>query len=118
MMSFTAGGVTLATGTSDRLPPLAPTPTAPISRLYGSWRQMDNNTYIVTINFFTFDAGGNAVNMFQNNDTIRLNDHDHLVGTGNGFLCKTDGDNCVSQTPSGPSIIITGERLIAKGASN
>lgn len=118
LMSFTAGGVALATGTSDRLPPLAPTPMAPISPLYGSWRQTDNNTYVATINFFTFDSGGNAVNMFQNNDTFRLSDNNNLVGTGNGFLCKTNGDNCINQTPAGPSITITGKRLIAKGTSN
>jgi len=117
MMSFTAGGVTLATGTNDRLPPFAPTPTAPISPLYGSWRPIDNNTYVATINFFTFDAAGNAVNMFQNNETLRLSDPNNLVGTGNGFLCKTNGDNCVSQTPAGPSITFAGKRLIAKGAS-
>ena len=117
MTSFTAGGVALATGTGDRLPPFAATPTAPISPLYGSWRPIDNNTYVATINFFIFDPAGNALNMFQNNQTLRLSDDNNLVGTGNAFVCKTDGENCISQNPTGPSITITGRRLIARGAS-
>jgi hypothetical protein len=36
LQSFTAGGVTLATGTIDRTPP------PPISPLYGSWRRIDH----------------------------------------------------------------------------
>ena len=116
MMSFTAGGVALATGSSDRLPPFAPTPAAPISPLYGSWRQMDDNTYVATVNFFTFDSGGNAVNMIENNITLRLSDDNNFAGTGNGFQCKVNGDNCISQPPAGP-FSITGKRLIDK-ASN
>jgi hypothetical protein len=115
MMSFTAGGVVLATGSSDRLPPFAPTPAAPISPLYGSWRQTDNNSYVAMFNFFVFDAGGNAVNMVQNNATIRLSDPNNIAGTGNGFLCKVNGDDCISQPPPGP-FTFTGKRLIAKGA--
>jgi hypothetical protein len=117
LMSFAAGGVTLATGANDRLPPFAPTPAAPISPLYGSWRQMDNNTYVATFNFFIFDSGGNAVNMFQNNATIRLSDDNNLAATGNSFLCKVSGDDCISQPPAGP-FTFTGKRLIAKGASS
>src|SRR5690349_16476283 len=43
LQSFTAGGVTLATGTADRTPP------PPISPLYGSWRRSDNNSFAATI---------------------------------------------------------------------
>src|SRR5260370_37023952 len=43
LQSFTAGGVTLATGTIDRTPP------PPISPLYGSWRRMWHNIYSVAI---------------------------------------------------------------------
>jgi hypothetical protein len=49
---------------------------------------MDNNTYVATINFFTFDAGGNALNMFQNNETFRLSDPNNLVGRGMGFYAR------------------------------
>ena len=115
LMSFTAGGVALATGTGDRLPPFAPAPTAPISGLYGSWRRLDNNTYANTLNFFIFDTGGNALHMFQNNITFRLTDYNHLVGTGDGFVCDINGNNCVPQPR--PSITISGKRLIAQGAS-
>src|SRR5215472_320486 len=59
LASFTAGGVTLATGTSDRQLPFAPAPTAPISPLNGSWTRVANNTYIASLNFFTFDINGN-----------------------------------------------------------
>src|SRR5260370_34470522 len=40
LQSFTAGGVTVATGTIDRTPP------PPISPLYGSWRRAGDNTYV------------------------------------------------------------------------
>src|SRR4051794_34448049 len=46
LQSFTAGGVTVATGTVDRIP--AP----PISPLYGSWRRTGHNRYSVAICFF------------------------------------------------------------------
>src|SRR5689334_25167186 len=41
LQSFTAGGVTLATGTADRTAP------PPISPLYGSWRRTGHNRYPV-----------------------------------------------------------------------
>ena len=43
LQSFTAGGVTVATGSGDRIPP------PPISPLYGSWKRVDGNNYILTI---------------------------------------------------------------------
>jgi hypothetical protein len=114
--SFTAGGVALATGTSDRMPPFAPAPTAPISILMGSWKRLDNNTYVTTINFFIFDTLGNATNMFQNNVTYRLTDNNDapLVGTGVGSMCDPDGSNCKVSS----SITLTCKRLIAQGAFN
>ena len=114
--SFTAGGVALATGTSDRLPPFAPAPTAPISPLYGSWRQLDNNTYVATLNFFIFDSLNNATEMFQNNITIQLKDN-NLSGMGTACTWNITGGiigaSCSNPVPG--SITITGTRLIAQG---
>jgi hypothetical protein len=112
LVSLSAGGVTMATGTSDRMLPFAPHPTAPISPLIGSWRQLDNNTYVSSLNFFSFDDQGNAVYMIQNNITYRLTDYNHLVGMGNSFKCDIDGTHCKPYS----SITITGKRLIAQGA--
>src|SRR3974390_3182507 len=39
MTSFTAGGVTLATGTIDRTPP------PPVSPLYGTWKRIGDDSY-------------------------------------------------------------------------
>jgi hypothetical protein len=85
LQSFTAGGVTLATGTIDRTPP------PPISPLYGSWRRTDENSYVATINFFVFDSAGNAVAMIQNNETFQLTDDNNIVGAGAAFLCDING---------------------------
>lgn len=105
--SFTAGGVTVATGTIDRTPP------PPISPLYGSWSRKDDGSYVVTINFFIFNPDGVATNMLQNNETFRLTDDNHLLGTGIALLCNPDGTGCVNINSP---ITITGQRLIAQGA--
>jgi hypothetical protein len=114
---FSAGGTTGATGTDDRLPPFALVPTEPISTLIGSWTRTDNNTYVSSINFFSFDPVlGTAVYMIQNNITYSLTDYNHLKGHGNSVKCD------ISETPHcslyNPSIKVTGTRLIAQGASN
>jgi hypothetical protein len=109
LQSFTAGGVTLATGTIDRTPP------PPISPLYGSWRHMDHNSYAVTICFFVFDAAGNAVAMIKNPETVQVVDNNNLTGSGKGLLCDIHGDNCVDVNSP---ITITGKRLIAQSASD
>jgi len=109
LQSFTAGGVTVATGSGDRIPP------PPISPLYGSWTRTDNNTYVATINFFIFDPAGNPVGMIQNNETLRLSGDNKLVGVGTGFFCDINGDHCLNINSP---ITITGKRLIAQGASN
>jgi hypothetical protein len=109
LQSFTAGGVTLATGTIDRTPP------PPISPLYGSWMRMDDNSYVATINFFVFDSAGNAVGMIQNNETFRLTDDNNVVGSGAAFFCDINGGHCVN---TNSPITITGKRLIAQGPSN
>ena len=107
LQSFTAGGVTLATGTIDRNPP------PPISPLYGSWRRMEGNSFAATISFSIFDPAGNALAMIKTNETFRLTDHDNVVGTGEAFVCDIHGDNCVN---ANLPITITGKRIIAQGA--
>jgi hypothetical protein len=117
LQSFTAGGVVLATGTLDRMPP------PPISPLYGSWTRTDNNTYVATLNFFIFDPSGNAIVMLQNNETFHLTDDNHLTGVGTactwaivgGIIQNAPPNTC---SPIASPITITGTRLIAQGASN
>ena len=105
MQSFTAGGVTLATGTIDRTPP------PPISPLYGTWKRIGGNRYANSLSFFIFDGAGNAVNMLQNYATFELNADDEIVGTGEAFLCEPNGDNCVNINSP---ITFTGKRMNAQ----
>ena len=107
LQSFTAGGVTLATGTVDRMPP------PPISPLYGSWSRQDSNSYAATICFFVFNDAGTALVMIKTNETFRLTGKNDLVGTGEAVVCDINGDNCVD---AGSPITITGKRVIAQGA--
>ena len=113
LTSFTAGGVILAIGTLDRTPP------PPISPLYGSWRRVDDNTYVATLNFFIFDSAGNPLLMFQNNQTYRLTDDNTLVGVGTactwdiiGGIIQNGPNNICTPVPG--SVTITGKRLIAQ----
>jgi hypothetical protein len=109
LQSFTAGGVTLATGTIDRTPP------PPISPLYGSWMRTGDNSYVATLCFFVFDASGNALAMIKNTLALQVVDDNHLTGSGMALACDINGDNCVNvHSP----ITITGKRLIAQGPSN
>jgi hypothetical protein len=105
LQSFTAGGVTLATGTVDRIPP------PPISPLYGSWRRTGHNSYSVAICFFVFDSAGNAVAMIKTPETFQMVDKDNLTGSGTALACDIHGDNCVDINSP---ITITGKRLIAE----
>jgi hypothetical protein len=112
LQSFTAGGVTLATGSGDRLPaPTSPPYSPPISPLYGSWVRTDNNTYAVVICFFLFDSAGNPAGMIQTPETLHVTGDNSLVGTGSGLFCDVNGDNCVNINSP---ITITGKRLIAQ----
>src|SRR5215467_13268280 len=117
---FSAGGTTGATGTDDRLPPFALAPTQPISPLIGSWGPADNNTYVSSLNFFSFNDGSNGTQAgtvaygIQNNITYSLTGYNTIMGRGTGFKCDINFTSC---SPIG-SITITGKRLIAQGASN
>jgi hypothetical protein len=105
MQSFTAGGVTLATGTIDRTPP------PPISPLYGTWKRIGGNRYANSLSFFIFDGAGNAVAMLQNYATFELNADDEIVGTGQAYVCEPNGDNCVNINSP---ITFTGKRMNAQ----
>jgi hypothetical protein len=105
MQSFTAGGVTLATGTIDRTPP------PPISPLYGTWKRIGGNRYVNSLSFFIFDGAGNAVAMLQNYSTFELNADDEIVGTGEAYVCEPNGDNCVNINSP---ITFTGKRMNAQ----
>ena len=105
MQSFTAGGVTNATGTVDRTPP------PPISPLFGTWKRTGGNSYVNSLSFFIFDEAGNAVAMLQNYSTFHLNAYDEIVGTGEAYVCEPGGDNCVD---TNTSITFTGKRMNAQ----
>jgi hypothetical protein len=90
LMSFTGGGVVLATGSIDRLPP------PPISPLYGSWKCAGPNRFVASFYFFAFDPQGNAVATIKNNVSLHLDDHNQMVGTGEAFACDVHGENCVN----------------------
>ena len=103
--SFTAGGVTLATGTADRTPP------PPISPLYGTWKRISGNRYATSLSFFIFDGAGNAVAMLQNYETFELNRDNEIVGAGEAYVCEPNGDNCVN---TNSPITFTGKRMNAQ----
>jgi hypothetical protein len=103
--SFTAGGVTLATGTADRTPP------PPISPLYGTWKRTGDNSYATSLSFFIFDPAGNAVAMLQNYETFHLNAYNEIVGTGEAYVCEPTGDNCVN---TNSPITFTGKLMKAQ----
>jgi hypothetical protein len=105
LQSFTAGGVTLATGTIDRTPP------PPISPLYGSWRRVEHNRFAATISFFAFDSAGKAVAMIQTSETFQVIDRNNLRGAGRAFACDIHGDNCMDINQP---ITFTGKRLLAQ----
>lgn len=109
LQSFTAGGVTLATGTIDRTPP------PPISPLYGSWKRVGHNRYAVTICFFIFDATGKALGMIKGPETFQIEDDNTVTGSGTALACDLEGDNCADINSP---ITITGKRLLAQGASD
>ncbi len=105
LQSFTAGGVTVATGTVDRTPP------PPISPLYGAWRRTGPDDYSVVIAFFVFDSAGKAVAMIKTPEKIEMVDRDNLAGSGTALACDIHGDNCVDVNSP---ITFTGKRLIAE----
>ena len=81
----------------------------------GSWRPSDNNTYVSSLDFFSFDPNsGAAVYTIQNHITYWLTGYNSIMGKGTGVKCDVNFQNCVPLS----SITITGTRLIPQGASN
>ena len=107
LMSFTGGGVALATGSGDRLPP------PPISPLYGSWKRTGPNRAVVTLDFFIFDPLGNPVGMLKNHISVHLKGANYLEGEGVALSCNFEGKNCVSAV--GFEIAFTGTRIVPEG---
>jgi hypothetical protein len=101
LASFTAVGVFLASGSIDGLNPISP--------LHGTWQRTHPNRFDSTTYFFAFDPAGNAVAMIKTNQTFQLNSRNELVGSGVGFACDLQGQNCVSVPEV--SIQITGRRI-------
>ena len=117
LQSFTAGGVTVATGSADRMAPFG-SAAAPVSPLYGSWSSKGDGSVVVTILFFTFNSNGMPTGLFKTNETLRLKDDNTLEGSGVGFSCSYEkpptSNNCTAL--SGPPITIYGTRIIAQGS--
>jgi hypothetical protein len=100
VQSFTAGGVTLATGSIQ--PPVAP--------LLGSWQQVMDHQFAATIYFYLFDPSGTATNLIKTNLLLRLEGRNTVLGSGEGFSCDLQGENCV-RVPE-VDIQIKGRRII------
>ncbi len=102
--SFAAGGVFLATGSGDRIDPISP--------LYGTWKHTGRNRYDSTTYFFAFDPAGHPVAMIKTNQVFHFKSRNTLVGSGVGFACNLQGQNCVS-VPA-VSIHIKARRVIVE----
>lgn len=106
VQSFTAGGVTIAIG--SMLPPPA--------LVLGPWRSLGRNQYAATVYFYLFDANGTATGIAKTKLSLRLDDENTLVGSGQGFGCDLNAENCV-RVPV-VDIQITGKRLRQKSDDN
>lgn len=105
LMSFTDGGVVIATGS------IGP----PISPILGSWRCTGPNRFVATFFFYPVDPQGNAVATIKNNVTLHLDDQNQILGTGEGFVCDVYGQNCVNlQSP----ITLKGNFIVPEGVGD
>lgn len=68
------------------------------------------NAYATSLSFFIFDEAGNAIAMLQHYEILHLNGKHEIVGTGEAYLCDTNGDNCAKVE----SLTFTGKRLNAQ----
>lgn len=107
-MSFTAGGVVLATGSLDRQEPVSP--------VFGSWKRSGRRGVDVTIYFFLFDQSGNAIGTLKTNETFHLDGKDSMTGTGSSYTCDVATENCGS-APVG-EVTLAGTRIEAEGVND
>ena len=106
VVSLTAGGVWLATGSGDRM-------NGGVSPLYGSWQRLKQNrsdspgTY-----FFAFDPSGNPLVMLRVDQTFTLKNQNQMEGSGEGYVCSLtgNGQDCV-RAPE-VDITFTADRVI------
>jgi hypothetical protein len=109
LTSFAAGGVTVATGSLDKVNPISP--------VYGSWKRTGFNRIAVTIYFFLFDPAGNAVGLLKTDESFSLEGRNALLGAGSSFVCDVEGNNC-SNHGTEALITITGKRIKPMGLPN
>jgi hypothetical protein len=107
-MSFTAGGVVVATGSLDKL--------ENVSTVFGSWKPSSRNSADVTIYFFLFDPSGNPVGTLKTNETFRVSGKNKLTGTGLSYTCDVAGENC-GKTAVG-EVSLVGTKIRAEGVKN
>jgi hypothetical protein len=105
VVSMTAGGVWLATGSNDRL-------NGGVSPLYGSWQRIQGNRYSSRAYFFAFDPSGNPVVMLRVDQIFKLKNQNQLEGVGEGYVCSLQGNgqDCV-RTPQ-VDITFTADRIV------
>ena|SRR5271165_1566596 len=108
VVSLTAGGVWLATGSNDRL-------NGGVSPLYGSWQRIQGNRYSSRAYFFAFDPGGSPVVMLRVDTIFKLKNQNQLEGRGLGYACSVQGNgqDCV-RTPQ-VDITFTADRIVPPG---
>jgi len=108
LVSMTAGGVWLATGSNDRL-------NGGVSPLCGSWQRISENRYSSRAYFFAFDPSGNPVVMLRADTIFKLKNQNHLEGSGLGYVCSLQGkgQDCV-RTPE-VDITFTADRVVPPG---
>jgi hypothetical protein len=96
LVSLAEGGVVV---TSASLPTQAP--------FYGSWQATGPNSYKVSFYTFVADANGVAVGTSSVRLTLKLVGLNALAGTGVGFSCDLQGENCTQ----GDNFQFTGKRI-------
>ena len=108
VVSLTAGGVWLATGSGDRI-------NGGVSPLYGSWQRLKQNRYSSRAYFFAFDPSGNPLVMLRVDQTFTLKNQNQMEGSGEGYVCSLtgNGQDCV-RTPE-VDITFTADRVIPPG---
>ena len=105
LLSFSAGGVWQATGSTERL-------NGGVSPLYGSWQRISQNRYSSKAYFFAFDPSGNPVVLLRVDQIYKLKNQNQLEGSGEGYVCSLQGNgqDCV-RTPE-VDITFTAERVV------